>query len=133
MERKRWVDIAKALGIFCVVTYHALPAGTLMYRYFATFHLPLFAFLSGYVFNSLSVRTKKGLLCYFKKKIKTIYVPFISYSLLFMITHNLCCKLHFIGEVNGNFLYTGYSDYVKKTVQILTLGGVNHSLARCGI
>lgn len=123
MQRTRWVDIAKALGIFCVVTYHALPAGTLMYRYFATFHLPLFAFLSGYVFVSLNVRTKKGLLCYCKKKIRSIYVLVVYYSLIFMIFHNMFCGLHLIGEANGNFPYRGYGNYINKTVQILTLGG----------
>ena len=48
-ERVHWIDIVKALGITVVLACHALPNGYAKYL-LSQFQMPLFAFLSGYVF-----------------------------------------------------------------------------------
>jgi len=51
MKNKRieWADTLKAIGIFFVVLGHnVLPAE--MYKYIFSFHVPLFFFISGYLF-----------------------------------------------------------------------------------
>ena len=69
MENKRvdWVDTAKGLGMLFVLIFHALPEGTLYY-YFASFHLPLFSFLSGFVYSEKYSKNFESLVHYVKKK-----------------------------------------------------------------
>ena len=125
MENKRvdWVDTAKGLGMLFVLIFHALPEGTLYY-YFASFHLPLFSFLSGFVYSEKYSKNFESLVHYVKKKIRATYVPFVSYSLAFMLLHNLFCQLHFIGSTYGsNVPYIGARDYLNKSIDILTMGG----------
>lgn len=49
-ERTIWVDIAKSVGIFAIVLGHTLRGGMLQ-KYLYSFHVPLFFFLIGAVFN----------------------------------------------------------------------------------
>ena len=62
------------------------------------------------------------LLLFVKKRIKTIYIPFVSYSLVFLAFHNFFYKIHFIGPINGNQILSG-GGYIKQVISILTLGG----------
>lgn len=48
--RIKWVDIAKAIGIFCIVLGHITAEGPIK-RYVYSFHIPLFFFLSGATFR----------------------------------------------------------------------------------
>lgn len=105
-KRIDWIDIAKAFGILIVLTFHACPEGDIK-NFLWQMHMPLFAFLSGIVYSekySLSIKT---LLLFVKKRFKTIYVPFVSYSLVFLTFHNFFYKIHFIGPVNGNKTLSG--------------------------
>lgn len=120
-KRTEWIDIAKALGIISVLCFHALPDG--YYRnLLGQFHLPLFAFLSGIVFNSKYADNSKMLLTYTKKKIVALYIPFVGYNMVFLLFHNLLYRIHFIGAVNGNSLYN-LKDFLKKAIAIITMGG----------
>ena len=80
MPRINWIDVARGIGIILVIQGHALGADS--YRHFIyAFHMPLFFFLSGLVFNyknySLSVT--------FKKSVKGILVPYVLFALLFYV------------------------------------------------
>ncbi|HKM03805.1 MAG TPA: acyltransferase family protein [Lachnospiraceae bacterium] len=69
-SRIKWIDMAKGLGIILVIVAHLQP--TFFTQEIYTFHMPLFFFLSGYVF---SVERYK-LLPFIKRKSKTILVPY---------------------------------------------------------
>lgn len=56
------------------------------------------------------------------KRIKTIYLPFIKYSLCFLCLHNIFFRINFIGIINGNTLYT-LRQYIHQAINILILGG----------
>ncbi|MBC2316490.1 acyltransferase family protein [Listeria booriae] len=108
MERKRlaWVDAAKGIGIFLVVWGHfyaSEPIKIIIYG----FHMPLFFFLSGYVF-----RLKEGSMwLMIKKKSRQLILPFFVFQMAtFLILFLLPIKsslsveefLYLNGEVGFN-------------------------------
>lgn len=77
-DRKRipWIDCAKGVGIILVVWAHA---GGPWSRYINQFHMPFFFLLSGYLYKAYNIKP------YFIKKIKTLYIPYISCNLFSMV------------------------------------------------
>lgn len=65
-----WIDIAKGYGTILVIYAH-LGVGTL-WTWIYSFHLPLFFFLSGYVFS-----TKYDFKNFIARKCKSILVPYV--------------------------------------------------------
>lgn len=69
-SRIKWIDMAKGLGIILVIVAHLQP--TFFTNEIYTFHMPLFFFLSGYVFTV----EKYNFLQFIKRKAKTILIPY---------------------------------------------------------
>ncbi len=82
-KRIEWVDAGKGLGLILVVLGHLrLPyLATLIY----TFHIPLFFFLSGFVFSG----DKYGFKDYFKNKIRTLVIPYFALGIVIYLFW--CC------------------------------------------
>lgn len=74
-NRIKSIDIAKAIGIFLIVLGHTLEFGELR-KFIYSFHVPLFFFLSGLCFS------RKKNIIFIKKKILTIYVPYLIVSII---------------------------------------------------
>lgn len=70
--RIEWLDTAKGYGILCVIFSH-LCAGHTVSTWLFTFHLPLFFFLSGYVFHA-----NEPFALFVKKKAKSILIPYAA-------------------------------------------------------
>ena len=51
-NRYEYIDITKGIGILLVVWAHILLVGW-THRFIYAFHMPLFFFMSGYLFNSV--------------------------------------------------------------------------------
>ena len=79
METKRlsWLDSLRGFGIILITLGH-LGCFELLERYLYSFHVPLFFFISGYLYR----RGTKPLNDYIKKKTLTIFVPFVAWTLL---------------------------------------------------
>ena len=76
-KRIEWLDIAKGIGIFLVVYAHArAPYNSYIYN----FHMPLFFLISGILYKS-----GRDLKSYIFRKIQTLYIPFVSWNLIFII------------------------------------------------
>lgn len=72
-ERIKWIDVARGYGIILVIIGHLELPGIRNYIY--TFHLPLFFFISGYLFErKISFRN------FLKSKIKNILIPYFALS-----------------------------------------------------
>jgi fucose 4-O-acetylase-like acetyltransferase len=93
----RFVHIAKGIGIILVVMWHLapewmLPEGWLGLRFIAyKFHMPLFMFLSGYLFL-FDARGAKFLSRYgdhLKKKARRLVLPYFSVSLGYAVLKTL--------------------------------------------
>lgn len=74
-KRIDWIDVAKGIGIIMVVLSHfSLSESDYAIKFVFAFHMPLFFFLSGMVFNA-EIPFKKFIF----KKFKSIYVPFFVF------------------------------------------------------
>jgi len=87
--RINWLDNLKALGIFLVIFGHMLPNSHLR-QYIYSFHIPLFFFVSGYLFD----RSKYNFGQFFRKKFSTLMIPYLFFATLsflfwFFIVRNL--------------------------------------------
>lgn len=85
------ISVYKGIAILLVVLGHA-GCGDLLGRIIYLFHMPLFYFISGYLFKDKYLDTTKS---FFLHKIKGLYVPFVVYSLIFLLLHNLLVRVHF--------------------------------------
>lgn len=80
VNRKRieWIDICKGLGIIAVILGHK----GIMFPYIYSFHMPLFFFLSGYLFT---YEKYPNLLKFIKTKAKSLLLPYLIFSIISMI------------------------------------------------
>lgn len=79
MERKVWIDYAKAIGITTVVMGHSVYTNPHIVDVIFLFHMPLFFFISGYLFNA-----KKSIADITKSNLKTLLVPYILFNLILL-------------------------------------------------
>lgn len=80
-KKIEWVDIAKGYGILLVIVGHCLDIDGKLFQFIYVFHMPLFFFLSGYVFNLENFEIVV------RKKFRSLIIPFlIFYSLGLIIT-----------------------------------------------
>lgn len=76
-DRIEWIDIAKGIGIILVIAGHTIALRYSQCLY--TFHLPLFFFLSGLVFNQKKYEKFSFL---FGQKSKQILLPWLAFFLV---------------------------------------------------
>ena len=96
-------DILKGIGIFAVVVGHSGCPKPLL-CFISAFHMPLFFIISGILLNDLYFENK-GL--FVKKRMKSLYVPFVKWSIIFILLHNLFFNL---GVINALYGYGGDVD-----------------------
>lgn len=75
-SRIEWIDIAKGIGIICVVIGHIIviiPRLTTLCEMIYLFHVPLFFFISGFLYKENPKQ-----ISYISKKIKQLVVPYFS-------------------------------------------------------
>ncbi len=103
MERDNTADIAKGLAMILVVIGHCTLSTGLqgfLRTFVCMFHVGVFFFMSGYFFNIKYIDDKW---LFIKKKIKDLYVPFVRWTLFFVLLHNVFFSLHMIDST-----YPGY-------------------------
>lgn len=117
--RDEKITIAKAIAIMLMVICHAgLPirGG----QFVTMFHMPLFFFVSGYCFKDKYLTDMRR---FSINKVKGLYVPFVKWSLLFLVLHNVFFHLNIYNDVYGfkgvvSQLY-GLKDVVKNVAKIV--------------
>lgn len=98
MKRNTVISICKAIAIIAMVIGHADcpgPIGSFIYEW----HMPLFFICSGYFF-SLRYLNDEG--TFAKKRVKGLYLPFLKWSIFFLMIHNLMFKIGVMNERYGN-------------------------------
>ena len=83
----------KGYGILLVVIGHAVISPTHGYslrNFIYLFHLAIFYYASGYLFKD---KYADEPISYFKRRIKSLYVPYVVYGSIFIFFHDLCCKI----------------------------------------
>lgn len=112
-KRDLTLDLAKAICIILMVIGHS-GCPDYLHRFIYMFHMPCFFFISGYLLNDKYLTNlKKGLW----RKIKGSYYPFVKWSVIFLLLHNVFAYLHIYD--------TSYSlkEISIKAVRILTMTG----------
>lgn len=95
--REDRITIAKAIAIILMVAGHAgVPSE--IGRFINMFHMPLFFFVSGYCFKEKYLNYTKQFAI---NKVKGLYVPFIKWSLLFLLLHNVFFHLNIYNATYG--------------------------------
>ncbi len=73
-RRIDWIDAAKGIGIILVVFSHLTTNGDPNRIFMFSFHMPLFFFLSGFVFNN-----NHSFKTFFLKRLRALYLPYILF------------------------------------------------------
>lgn len=94
MERKKYVDYIKAIGIILVVVGHVNFANSLMKAWIYSFHMPLFFFATGLIIRSERIDKH-----YILKKTKSLLIPYVIWGVLYS------------GYSLSNLLKIGYGSY----------------------
>ncbi|WP_160723083.1 acyltransferase family protein [Bacillus sp. USDA818B3_A] len=98
-KRLDWLDIGKGLGMLLVMLGHAdIPA--LLKTYIYTFHMPLFFFLSGYLYNKDKFPNLKVFLI---RRTKSLILPYLSFSLIAYLWFLLLNHLGLVSYENNLF------------------------------
>lgn len=107
MKKNKEISIARAIGILFMVMGHIfISSNTLFIHDFVyLFHMPLFFILSGLCFSSKNLVSFKS---YLKKKIFSLYFPYVFWFILFAFLHNF---LFDIGIYDINDLWGGEAYY----------------------
>ncbi len=112
------ISITKAIGILLMVLAHA--GFPIMHNFIYMFHMPLFFIMSGYCFKQ---KYKNEPFSFIKKRIIGLYIPFIKWSLIFLIFHNF---LFYINIYNSSYGFEGevshlyhFTDFITRAIRII--------------
>ena len=84
-KRLDFIDVAKGIGIILVVLGHCLAYGcqNRLFTMIYAFHMPLFFFLSGFLFKN------KDSGSYLSGKVKTLLIPMVCFQAINVLTYSL--------------------------------------------
>lgn len=106
------VTYLKAFGIILMVLGHTMTSLAYFSQFIAMFHMPLFFFISGYCFKRKYLNEPKS---YLFKKVKSIYWPYLKWSVVFLACHNLFFHLNLY---NASYGWGGYVSYLYEWPEI---------------
>lgn len=78
--KNKQIEILKGIGAILVVIGHLVPANGNVKIYIYAFHIPLFFFLSGFLFS-----TKKDFKNYLKSNLKSLILPYFIFNIISFI------------------------------------------------
>ena len=131
-NRNKTIDYMKGIAIFLVVLGHTNFSHV---QYIGLFHMSVFFLCSGYCYHEHHSENIKTVCCCIAKKIKGLYIPYVSFNMFLLCLHNLFCKLNiytnnagFLGGGRNSLLNADYgkistysmNDFIYHTV--ITLG-----------
>lgn len=90
-KRDLSIDIIKALGILCVVWGHCeVPFRSFIYL----FHMAIFFIASGYCYKSSASDSISSVGRFIWRKIKTLWFPYVLWTAIFVLLHNVLIKVN---------------------------------------
>lgn len=94
-QRNEIFDIIRGIAIILVVIGHS-GCPNYVRNLIYLFHMPVFYFISGYFFY----RNKEiKIIPFIKRKLKTLYLPFLVYEFCFLIFSGIIYKLHLSKDI----------------------------------
>ena len=118
-SRIQWIDIAKAIAIILMVLGHSRIPNSL-HNFIYSFHMPLFFFLSGWTTSW----EKDSIIAFIYKKINSLIIPFILYSIVvILILPNIDKSVTL-----GSFICNGWQGYALWFIPVLFLSTIVYKL-----
>ena len=116
--RDSYWDVVKGIGILSIVLGHA----SLFTLEVHWYQIPIFFLVAGYLFKEDAVNNYEN---YFMKKIKSIWIPFCVYNMLFILMHNVFLYIGMYSLDNNTMFMTHYFNRYELVQQIVAvlLGG----------
>lgn len=111
--RNENIDVVKGVCIILMVIGHS-GCPDMLRSFIYCFHMPCFFLVSGYLFRDEHYTQPKQFIW---KRCKSLYWPFVKWSFLFLLFHNIFCSLYFYPSCYG------ISDFLTKSVKIVTMTG----------
>ena len=107
--RYNWIDSLRGFAVILVILGH-LPTSPELHKYIFSFHMPLFFFISGYLFNQKKYsQTGK----FVASRVKSLLFPYFSLTvvsyLIFLLTNYSPSDNRFYLPYEGDFSKTIYS------------------------
>lgn len=93
------ITYLKAIGILLMVLAHTM-CPFIMRQIIVMFHMPLFFFVSGYCLKTIYLN-EKPFYYFILKKIKGLWWPFVKFSIIYLILHNLLFDMNIYNESYG--------------------------------
>lgn len=104
VQRLDYLDMVKGIGIILVVLGHSTYAGENLLTWIASFHMPLFFIVSGMLLQYTNEEEKSmKVIC--KKKMKSIMLPYFSFTIIYLIMDGLLMALHIGSKTWIAFFY----------------------------
>ena len=127
-SRAEHLDILKALGIVSVVYGHA---GGPFSVFVSLYHMALFFFVSGYFYKESYTQAPLMLI---KKRLMSLYVPFITFGVLFGLLHNVFYSINLYSDqvqsiYNRTVYFATNREYLLNLVKILSFARVEQLLS----
>ena len=117
-SRESFVEIARGIGIILVVLEHAISKEMAAHNQIAdvsrffiyTVHMPLFIFLSGYLFEkNLPKYLHSSTLAYLERKFSSLMIPYLSFSVLNYLIVAVGLEIPIISKILTNQGYVIHS------------------------
>lgn len=117
------ISIGRGLCIILMVMAHA---GSPMWvtRFVYMFHMPFFFIISGYCLKEFYLSHTR---LFLEKRVKGLYIPYIKWSLLFLLLHNVFFHFHFYDTEYGYVALSDYSQIPQKIYEVKDL--ISHGIA----
>lgn len=98
MKRDETISICKGMGIIMMVLAHGgCPSALAIFS--SEMMMPMFFFTSGYFFSTRYLHDEAT---FVKKRLKGLYLPFVKWSVVFLVLHNLMFHIGLLSEQVGN-------------------------------
>lgn len=98
-SRNTVISICKGIAIILMVIGHA-EAPELITNFIYTFHMPLFFIAAGYFFSRKYLSDPWT---FISKRVKGLYFPFVKWSMIFLVLHNVWFQVGLLNEQYGNW------------------------------
>lgn len=92
-KRNNTIDILKGCCIIFMVAGHASCPNS---SYLTIFHMSVFFMASGFFYNPQRIIDRKTFFSYFKRKLATLWLPFVIYNAIFLFIRPFLFKLNLL-------------------------------------
>jgi fucose 4-O-acetylase-like acetyltransferase len=106
-KHEEWIDNLKGLGIILIVFHHSFfPSDNIIKHYFISFMVPLFFFISGFLYSQ---KPNFTIWDYLKTRLKRLIIPYLCFNLL-------------------AYLFLGLEGLITKNAHFFTISGLKNFL-----